>query len=64
MVLAPTLTIWYDGDDFMRRVGLPILFAFGAVPILFSAAFGLGLVEMPSPVKIFGISCKKCGQQS
>ncbi|CAF9918935.1 MAG: hypothetical protein ALECFALPRED_000902 [Alectoria fallacina] len=43
MVLAPALAIWYNGDDFIRRVGLPLLFAFGAAPILFSAAFGLGV---------------------
>ena len=64
VVLLPAYAIWHDGDEFAKRVILPVLFAFGAVPILFSAAYNLRVVEMPAnPVKIFGsgMGCKRCG---
>lgn len=53
MLFFPAYKLCYDGDEFARHLGL-LLFVFGAVPILFSAAIGSGSVEAPGPVRVFG----------
>lgn len=40
-----------------------MLFTFGVLPILFSAAFCTGLVEMPKALAKFGGKCRICAQQ-
>lgn len=62
-VLGPGYLIWLQDDGFLTWVGLPVVFVFGALPILFSAAFCSGLLEMPRAVAMFGGRCSKCAQR-